>query len=540
MTGVARPPVGLPQTRLDVDITHPGERTAEDGRIATQGDNSRPSCSFEIAPEWVVPKGLRFAPIRSDVASPLRGLPTSLWRSADLLASTLLLVGVLFLTERESVPENFDGLLNLLGPYRLLVSTLFLLVWAGLLTWLGLYQEQRLAQGGDSIRIVAGCTLGSLIIALLPLDSTGQSLGIVGALLFGSLASLTVAGIRVTGRLVVRSGRRPRVRNVLIVGGGPRATAIYRELTETHAQAYNVFGFVDSAPRAGHTTAGMRRVGSLEQLETILEQQIIDEVCIALPVKSHYESFQQAIATCERTGVEVRYPIDTFEHVLTRPRLRQAFGTVTVTAPPVVYDENLVFKRILDVVVASAMCVVLAIPILIIALGIKATSPGPVFFRQERYGRNKRLFKMYKFRSMRTDAEATLLNSPTLYEKYAENNFKLPEGSDPRVTSVGHWLRKCSLDELPQLWNVLRGEMSLVGPRPIVPAELAKYGSAASLLLALKPGMTGVWVVEGRGTISYPRRAELELNYVRNWSLLKDLGILRRTIGVVLRRDGAH
>jgi exopolysaccharide biosynthesis polyprenyl glycosylphosphotransferase len=452
----------------------------------------------------------------------------------------MLLVGVLLLTERESLPKDLDGLLYLLGPHRLFISTLFLLGWAGLLARLGLYQEQRLARGGESVRIVAGCTLGSLTLVLLPLASNGRSLGIEGALLFGSLASLTIAGIRVMGRSVVRLRPPAPVRNVLIVGSGPRATAIHRELTETHEKLYNVFGCVDSGTGAGHTTAGMRCLGGLEQLETILEQQVIDEVCIALPVKSHYESFQQAITICERTGVEFRYPIDTFEHVLTRPRLRQAFGTVTVTAPPVVYDENLRLKRILDVLVASTMCVVLAIPILLIALGIKATSAGPVFFKQERYGRNKRPFKMYKFRSMRTDAEATLLNSPGLYDQYAENNFKLPEGSDPRVTPFGHWLRKCSLDELPQLWNVLRGEMSLVGPRPIVPAELRRYGSAASLLLALKPGMTGVWVVEGRSKISYPHRAELELKYVRNWSLWKDLGILLRTIGVVLRCDGAH
>jgi exopolysaccharide biosynthesis polyprenyl glycosylphosphotransferase len=340
--------------------------------------------------------------------------------------------------------------------------------------------------------------------------------------------------------MVVQSSPRPPVRNVLVVGGGPRATAIHRELTEAHDKLYNVLGFVDSATGARHTAAEMRCLGRLEQLETILEQQIIDLVCIALPVKSHYESFQQAITICERTGVEFRYSIDTFEHVLTRPRLRQSFGTITVTAPPVVYDENLVFKRVLDVVIASTMCVVLAIPILMIALAIKATSPGPVFFMHERYGRNRRLFKMYKFRSMRRDAETTLLNSSVLYEKYTENNFKLPEGSDPRVTPLGHWLRKCSLDELPQLWNVLRGDMSLVGPRPIVPAEAGRYGSAAALLLALKPGMTGLWVVEGRSKISYPRRAELELKYVRNWSLWKDLGILLRTIGAVLRCEGAH
>jgi len=147
---------------------------------------------------------------------------------------------------------------------------------------------------------------------------------------------------------------------------------------------------------------------------------------------------------------------------------------------------------------------------------------------------------MYKFRSMRVDADALLRNSPALYETYRKNGFKLPAHQDPRITPLGRFLRRTSLDELPQLWNVLRGDMAIVGPRPIVPDELDNYGAAGCLLLALKPGLTGAWVIGGRSEIGYPHRAELELQYVRSWNLWKDLAIVARTIPLVLSQRGAH
>jgi undecaprenyl-phosphate galactose phosphotransferase len=326
---------------------------------------------------------------------------------------------------------------------------------------------------------------------------------------------------------------------VVIVGTGPRALGIRDELCKED-RPYNVVGFVDDQPENTTADPEMHRLGGVQQLEAILRQHVVDEVRIALPVKSHYDSFQRAIGICERVGIDFSYPIDTFSHRLTRPRISQSCDQVSVTTSAVLYDENLKLKRALDLVVSVGVALLSALPFVVIALAIKLSSPGPIFFCQTRYGKHKRPFQMYKFRSMRADAELTLLGCPSLYDSYRQNNFKLAEGTDPRITRIGRFLRKSSLDELPQIWNVLRGEMSLVGPRPIVPAELSEYGSAAPLLLALKPGVTGIWVVEGRSKISYPRRAELELNYVRNWSLLGDLSILIRTLGVVLRGYGAH
>jgi exopolysaccharide production protein ExoY len=197
-------------------------------------------------------------------------------------------------------------------------------------------------------------------------------------------------------------------------------------------------------------------------------------------------------------------------------------------------------KRTVDFVLSSILLVILSPVIGAIAAVVKLTSPGPVLFRQKRLGLNGEPFILFKFRTMRKDAEQVLKNSPALYEKYLQNNFKLPNGEDPRLTPVGKFLRTASLDELPQLFNVLIGEMSLVGPRPIVPHEAIEYGDSGMLFMSAKPGMTGHWQVSGRSEIAeYRKRVELDLEYIRDQSLGKDIEILLRTVPAVLRRRGA-
>jgi len=198
-------------------------------------------------------------------------------------------------------------------------------------------------------------------------------------------------------------------------------------------------------------------------------------------------------------------------------------------------------KRILDTLVAALLILLLVPVVAIVALLVKVTSPGPVFFRQERLGKHGRRFNIIKYRTMLAGAEEMLRRDPALYQSYKENNFKIPEGADPRVTRLGRILRASSLDELPQLLNVVRGEMSLVGPRPIVPEEIKEYGEYGSLLLMVKPGMTGNWQVNGRSRIAeYSQRVKLDMEYVRDQSLAADLRILVRTVGAVARMDGAH
>jgi exopolysaccharide production protein ExoY len=192
-------------------------------------------------------------------------------------------------------------------------------------------------------------------------------------------------------------------------------------------------------------------------------------------------------------------------------------------------------KRIVDVVGALIALVLVAPVVAILAGLIRIESPGAPLFAHARVGYRGRRFKCLKLRTMRVGAEECLKQDPLLYEQYLQNHFKIPEDLDPRTTRLGRFLRETSLDELPQLWNVLRGEMSLVGPRPVVEDELAMYGGSADLLLSVRPGITGAWAVSGRHDVGYPQRCAIELGYVRNWRLSEDVKIAFSTIKVVTR-----
>jgi exopolysaccharide production protein ExoY len=197
------------------------------------------------------------------------------------------------------------------------------------------------------------------------------------------------------------------------------------------------------------------------------------------------------------------------------------------------------WKRSLDVLGSLVGLIFLSPIIVFIGCLIFLTDGRPLFFRQARFGVGGEMFDLYKFRSMRSNAEEVLISNPELYRQYVENDFKLPEGADPRVTKLGLFLRKTSLDELPQFWNVLRGDMSLVGPRPIVAEELEEYGNRKALFLKMRPGITGVWQVSGRSELKYPERAEVELSYLNDRGFLYDLGILVKTVTCVFKRKGA-
>ncbi|WP_408962557.1 sugar transferase [Pseudalkalibacillus hwajinpoensis] len=196
-------------------------------------------------------------------------------------------------------------------------------------------------------------------------------------------------------------------------------------------------------------------------------------------------------------------------------------------------------KRLTDIV-AALIALILLSPLLVILMLTYIFDPGPILFKQRRYGKEGKLFYIYKFRSMVRDAEQVLRSDELLYQKYVENNFKLGPEEDPRITRIGRFMRKTSLDEIPQLLNVLKGEMSLVGPRPIVNEELQEYGTKQNVFLSVKPGMTGYWQISGRSAVGYPERVDVELFYVYNQSLKLDLKIILGTFTAVLKRKGAY
>ena len=198
-------------------------------------------------------------------------------------------------------------------------------------------------------------------------------------------------------------------------------------------------------------------------------------------------------------------------------------------------------KRCIDIFgAASGLLVTLPILAVLAVFYFFGDNKGPVIFKQARIGKQGRVFYIYKFRSMVVDAEKLLKNDPVLYAKYVGNNFKLEQDEDPRITRFGRFIRETSLDELPQFFNVLKGDMSLVGPRPVVLEELKEYKQSKEDFLSVKPGITGYWQVCGRSGIGYPERVEVELHYVYNRSLLFDLKILGKTIYQVLARKGAY
>lgn len=231
---------------------------------------------------------------------------------------------------------------------------------------------------------------------------------------------------------------------------------------------------------------------------------------------------------------------------MSRPSSELYSTTSYKTSHPKVEEINvsnvyLFVKRCIDIV-GAIMGLIATSPLFLIVstMYLFGESKGPLYFRQQRYGKDGKLFYIYKFRSMVVNADKKLKSDKKLYRKYINNNYKLEQDEDPRITKLGSFLRRTSLDEIPQLMNVLRGDMSLVGPRPIVEEELSEYRHKRDDFLSVKPGMTGYWQVCGRSGVGYPERVDLELYYVYNQSLFFDVKILIQTIIVVFLKKGAY
>lgn len=294
-------------------------------------------------------------------------------------------------------------------------------------------------------------------------------------------------------------------------------------------------------------------VGALHSDETPLEGPQGLETVLGSVVRAHHADtvllvggvsdgeLSTVLRAATMLGCPVLAPSRAYDTAGARPEIEWRQGQPFVSFRPVgLRASQTALKRLLDLAVAVPMLVLLSPLMGALALAVRLGDGGPAVFGQERLGRHGRRFRCYKFRSMYRDAELRLHRDPALYQAYVDNDYKLPPDQDPRVTPLGRFLRRTSLDELPQLWNVARGQMSLVGPRPIVPAEIGHYQEQGLLLLALKPGVTGLWQVSGRSALPYPARTRVELEYVDRWSVSLDLSILARTVPAVLAQRGAH
>jgi len=418
---------------------------------------------------------------------------------------------------------------------NLLLVALFVGWWRFACSLCGLYRwEQAYSGREEAARIMAAVTLGSAAALALPAISVTGTFRSAAILYFALLAALMLGLTRWVARRAALRGLLAR--QILVVGSGRRAVTAYEELRRNSELPCQLVGFVDSPAGAVDDAVRRQLLGPLEDLESVLLQHAVDEVLIALPVRSCYAEAQEAILVCEKVGVQTRHPADVFRYVHPRPVIAESrFMVHAATLLP--DDGRMRLKRCMDVVGAIALLVVLSPLLLLTALAIKLTSRGPVIFAQTRFGQNRRPFRMYKFRTMVSGAEA--MQAALEGQNEADGPvFKIHR--DPRITPVGFYLRHLSIDELPQLINVVLGDMSLVGPRPLPPRDVHRFTEAALMRrFSVRAGLTCLWQISGRSRLGFDDWIRLDLKYIDEWSLWLDLRILAMTVPAVFRGDGA-
>jgi len=418
---------------------------------------------------------------------------------------------------------------------------LFILTWIGLLYHFESYESMRLKRLSSVIAPVWKSAFGGFFIFGCFFFTTKSIYVSRTLVLFSFLFAATLLVVsKVILVFSLRASRRRGFnwRNILVIGTGERALR-FVELVEAHPEwGMRITGFIerDSKHRGQHIV-GYPIEGSFMDLPHILHNSVVDEVILNVP-KSWLVHVDDLIQLCQVEGVRVSIALDYFQ--LQHCRIRQSdldgFPLLSFEGAPEFIWE-LQIKRLVDMLLSTMALIVVAPLLVVIALLIKIRTPGPVFFTQRRCGLNGREFSMYKFRTMFVDAEARLAELKDTNEMTGPV-FKME--NDPRVTPLGRFLRRYSLDELPQLWNVMRGDMSLVGPRPPLPTEVSEYENWQRRRLRMRPGLTCLWQVTGRNNITdFDEWARLDLKYIDTWSLLLDWKIMLRTVPVVFTGTGA-
>ena len=415
-----------------------------------------------------------------------------------------------------------------------------LLTWVGIGYWLDVYDGLGSTQLSAVLRnSFRQAGLGALLLIvfsyLLHLD---VSRGFV--ILFGIFGWLLLSAFRLHTRHVSGLFRRlvSAEQFVLIVGTGPRARRLGESIESAPGQAVRIRGFLSETPCpdcCAVELAGTYPVYAPGDLSSLLRRYVIDDVLIAVDPE-HLPQLGDLFERCDLEGVRTRLTLDFFARAHSGLRVEVLDDTPLLTLTRVPDDEiKLLVKRLVDVVLASVAVVLVAPLMIVTAIAIRLTSPGPAIFRQRRLGLNGRPFVFYKFRSMVADAE--LRKSEVIHLSRRQLATKIP--NDPRVTPIGGFLRKYSIDELPQLFNVLRGDMSLVGPRPAIPSEVEQYQAWQRKRMRMRPGLTCLWAVNGRDSVDFETWMRMDLRYIDNWSLFLDWQIMLKTIPQVLLGRGA-
>jgi exopolysaccharide biosynthesis polyprenyl glycosylphosphotransferase len=424
-------------------------------------------------------------------------------------------------------------------PTKVLLLGFCMLSWLLIGLWLQVYD--RLDSGAPRVILrdtFRQCGYGAVSLVVFEfafrLDLSRPFLALIAAFSWALLCLFRLTAGSLVG-VVRREFGGPHF--VMIVGLAERARKLGEELERSEQYGIRMLGFLAEAPTEVTEVqlASAYPVYPVQDLREILRRQVIDEIVFAVG-SERLADLEEVFLLCDEEGVRTRVAVDFFPHVNSKVHLDQLGSTPLLTFSAAPHDEiRLLVKRATDIVLASAAILVLLPFMMIIALLVRLTSRGPAIFRQERCGLNGRKFTFYKFRSMCYNAEE--LKPAVQHLSQRDTAVKIP--NDPRLTPLGRYLRKFSIDEWPQLWNILRGDMSLVGPRPAVPDEVDQYKQWQRRRLRMRPGLTCLWALAGRDKLDFETWMRMDMQYIDNWSLGLDWKILLLTIPRVLTGHGA-
>jgi exopolysaccharide biosynthesis polyprenyl glycosylphosphotransferase len=406
----------------------------------------------------------------------------------------------------------------------------------------GVYDQPRGASWFDeAYRLLTGTATGIILMVFVIVFFFRPFL--YSRLIFFYAGALTAVFLSLSriGKRIVRNHLRKRglgVDRLLIVGAGEVGRTVMRNIVAHPTLGYHIVGFVDDDPDKGNMDIGrFKALGSTANIPRLVKELVIDEVIVTLPWMYH-RKIVSIIAQCEREQVRVRIVPDIFQMTLSHLDVEDLGGVPMIGVRDIAIGKGqMAFKRAMDVTISLIGLILLFPLFLLIAIFIRLDSPGPVLFRQIRVGKGEQLFACYKFRSMVEGADEEKERLENLNEAGGAF-FKIRK--DPRITRLGRVLRRASMDELPQLFNVLMGHMSLVGPRPAPPAEVQRYQPWHRRRLEVSPGITGLWQVSGRSELTFDEMVLLDLYYIENWSPLLDIQIMLRTLPTVITGEGAY
>jgi len=457
---------------------------------------------------------------------------------SDLLATALSLVLAQWL--RQTLPYG-QPFIAYGGGLNLAIYLMAIVVWTITFRQLSAYNPNRILRIADEVQTVLAAVGVSMLLLAGALYFSYRGLSRLLFVYFFCLDVFLILLFRVVVRLVFRrlGVRRTTAQRILLVGAGDVGRQMAALLDERQWMGLQVVGFLDDDPqKIGHLVAGLPVLGTLDEAPELVEKHGIHEVIVTLPLYAH-QQLERLVSVLNEMPVNVGVVPDLFPLAYLRPSIGLLGDMPLVSLKePVLGGTMLVAKRVLDLTL-TVFALLLLWPVMwIVAVWIKLDSPGPVFFRQQRVGWHGKLFPIYKFRTMVVDADS---RRDVITESTEDGrHFLRKHSGDPRVTRVGRILRRWSLDELPQLFNVLKGEMSLVGPRPELPALVEDFEPWQHKRFSVPPGITGWWQITGRSDKPSALYVEEDLYYIRNYSFLLDLQILFRTIGAVIRGKGAY